>query len=187
MTVKDGKPTEDVPYGFYEGKPIRELGVEVTNTSGGLNAAMRLRGRKIHPDERLPILYDVQFAKHRYDPINDGEAWKLVTIGSAQTAAILEEGAEAEAIAEVQAEQRRMADEKHGRAQLDDEELGLLATAHGLGAHNEEKVDGCPLCEERVEDDELDPAEREVREKLQDGGTEPKAGRGRKVKDDPQA
>lgn len=180
-------------YGEYEGLPIIKLAIEVRNTAGGLNAAMRVHGGMIHPGEHHTVAYDVVFDKHRYDPMKDprdeSDAWCLVAIGSATAAAILsaEDVAVQEQLQASREEQLRMADEKNGRAQLDDDERGLLATAHGLGEHNEHKADGCPLCEERVDDDELDPAEREVREKLQDGGAEPKSGRGRKVKDDPQA
>lgn len=130
--------------GEYEGKPIRKMAIEVRNTAGGLNAAIRVDPSRIHPGERRIVAYDVEFDKFRFDPMDDGDAWCLVAIGSASTAAFLDPKV-------VQAELERsklaaieLADEKAGRAQLTPEMK--LSTEHANGKHDKRRKKGCPDC-----------------------------------------
>lgn len=159
----------DEGMGEYEDKPIRRLALEVRNTAGGLNAAMKVDGERIHAGERRFIVYDVVFDKFRFDPMDDGDAWCLVSIGSASAAAFLEEESVKEQLQASREAQVAISDEAKGRRQLDDEDEGLLATAHGLGQHNDESVEGCPDCD----DAGLDPVEREVKEKLGKSASRP--------------
>lgn len=146
-------------FGEYEGKPIRRMAIEVRNTSGGLNAAMRVDPKRIHPGETRFVVYEVQFDKFRFDPMDDGDAWTLVPIGIASTAAFLDESDVKEALERSRQAEIELADEKANRKQLDPGPDGVamkLSTDHAAGLHKRRRK-GCPDCYPPGEEGENEP------------------------------
>lgn len=140
----------DTDLGEYEGLPVRKLGIEVRNTSGGLNKAMKVRPERIHPGDTRFVVYEVDFEKFRFDPIFDDDddteivAWELVAIGSANTAAFLPEGVVRQAIDDMKAAITKAEDEAKNLKQIPTPED--LSNEHATGAHDDDKYQGCPDC-----------------------------------------
>lgn len=132
--------------GTYEGKPIRKMAIEVRNTSGGLNAAIKVDPQVIHAGERRFVVYEVVFDKFRFDPMDDGDAWCLVPIGSAGTAAFLDEATVRDAIEQARAAQVTLDDEKHGRTPMEPVDR---IEEHARGMHKRKRKD-CAECQAEV-------------------------------------
>jgi hypothetical protein len=134
--------------GEYEGKPIRKMAIEVRNTAGGLNAAIKVDPSRIHPGERRIVAYDVVFDKFRFDPMDEGDAWCLVAIGSASTAAFLDPTVVQAELEKSKQAAIELADEKAGRKALDPGPDGVamkLSTEHAAGEHKRRRK-ACPDC-----------------------------------------
>lgn len=130
--------------GEYENKPIRKMAIEVRNTSGGLNAAVKVDPTPIHGGDTRFVVYEVEFDKFRFDPMDDGDAWCLVPIGTAKAAAFLDEKLVRKAIDDAKKAAIELADEKAGRSQLSPEMK--LSTDHANGKHEKRRKKGCPDC-----------------------------------------
>lgn len=165
--------------GEYRGRPIRKMAVEVRNTSGGLNAAMRVNSEVIEPGETRFVCYEVVFDKFRFDPMDEGDAWCLVPIGHAETAAFLDETVVREAIAASKEAQAMIDGEKKGLAPMEPVDRieehqrhdfphaaapvkDCLLCQHDTGAHKRKRK-GCPACNPEVEPEVDDLAPRRGR------------------------
>lgn len=132
--------------GEYEGKPIRKMAVEVKNTSGGLHAAMKVHPDRIRPGETRFVCYEVTFDKFRFDPMDDGDAWCLVPIGSASTAAFLDEATVRESLEASRLAQIALDEEKKGLRPM--EPIDRIEE-HNAGLHKRKRKD-CDECQAEV-------------------------------------
>lgn len=138
----------DTSLGEYEGKPIRKMAIEVRNTAGGLNAAIKVDPARIHPGEQRIVAYEVDFDKFRFDPMDDGDAWCLVAIGRATTAAFVDPSVVRASIEAARDAAKQIADEKKGQGAFSPDADGVamkLSTDHAAGLHVRKRK-ACPDC-----------------------------------------
>lgn len=140
--------------GDFEGKPIRKTGIEIRNTGHGLSTALKIDPVVVHSGEKAYVVLEIVGEKHRFDPMDDGDAWERVNLTKAEVATVVDKELVMELIEAQRAKNLAAAEEAKGIQQIDaDGTAGTLNVLtperlreqHELGDHKRARKD-CELC-----------------------------------------
>lgn len=139
----------------FEGKAVRQVGLEAPSAGGGLRESMRIDPVELHQGDMVVTIMEHRVAKVRFEPIDKddpGGDQRRVHVLTTETAAI----ASGELVDLVRSQLAVQADKiKAARAAAkgydrlpyaDDEATAALSAAHADG-HHAELAPGCPECQ----------------------------------------
>lgn len=148
----------------FEGKSVRQVGIEIPSAAGGLRESMKIEPQEFHQGETVYVVLECPVVKVRFDPIDSddpaGDQRRVHVFGTAGAAIV-----DRELVGEALAEMRRRVDLANeaaqgiGRLPVDDE----AAKAHADGLHASGLVPGCPDCEAEAAAVAAETAEAESR------------------------
>lgn len=157
----------------FEGRAVRQVGIEIPSAAGGLRDSLRIDPQEFHQGDTVYLVLECPVVKVRFDPIDKdepaGDQRRVHIFGTAGAAIV-----DRELVAEALAEQKRRVEAAQeaaagiGRIPFDDE----AEKAHADGLHASGLVPGCPTC-----DAEVQAAAAEADEAAPDAPTPISAGR----------
>lgn len=134
----------------FDGKSVRQAGVEIPGAAGGLQAAMKVDPQEFRQGERVVVALECIVQKIRHEPIDKDDPHgdqRRVHIFKVDNAAIIEEGIAREALDRQRDSVRRAIEEAEGIARLPYEGDGEdPVEAHNRGDHADELDSECPEC-----------------------------------------
>lgn len=144
-----------IELGEFEGKPIRQTRIEIRDTGHGLSTALKIDPVVVHSGSKAFVVMEIVGEKHRFDPMDEGDAWCRVNLTKAETCTVVDE----ELVIELIEKQREKnialeiqeAEEKErekGVSRLDLEPPDPVE-AHNRGDHKRKRKD-CPECQAEV-------------------------------------
>lgn len=141
----------------FEGTDVIAAGIEISNSAGGLNDAMKVAPVEYHKGQKLRVLLDVEVTKIRFESIKDSDCLRRVHVASATAAMVVADDFGQKEMAANADRIQKMKEDAAGIVRLPMGEA--MEEAHDAGDHAEERADGCPRCQ-----DEIDAEEREAAE-----------------------
>jgi len=145
--------------GTFDDRDVLRTTIAVTNAGDGLSDALKVDPQLMHLGDKVYVVLECEVAKVRFDPIKDTDALSRVHVLKAGTATLVDADL-VRAQLDEQAERIQRAKEAEAgitRLPYNDE----LQAQHDLGEHADERVAGCPECDEeaQLEADEADDDE----------------------------
>lgn len=137
--------------GDFDGKDVLRTTIAVTSAGDGLSEALKVDPKLMHLDEKVYVVLECVVAKVRFEPIKDTDAVSRVHVLKAGNATLVDPDLVADQLKQ-QAERIQLAKEAEaGIQRIDQYANDELQAAHDLGEHADERVPGCPECDEEAE------------------------------------
>ena len=137
----------------FEGKAVRQVGIEIPGAAGGLRDSLRVDPQEFHQGDTVYVVLECPVQKVRFDPIDKdepgGDQRRVHVFGTAG-AAIVDRELVAEALAEQKRRVTLAAEAAAGVGRLDIDE-GESEKAHDDGLHASGLVPGCSKCEAEIQ------------------------------------
>lgn len=138
----------------FEGKDVRQSGVEMPGAAGGLKAAMKVDPQEFHQGDKVWIAIEGTIAKVRFEPIDKedpGGDQRRVHVVAVEGATFVDEAVVGEQIRIMNERIERTKEREAGISRLPtDDEVEALADEHADGGHASGLVPGCPECEDEA-------------------------------------
>ena len=152
--------------GEFAGADVLQCGIEIPAAGGGLNPAMEIEPQTFDIGDRVFVVLGCTVAKVRFEEIKDTDALRRVHVFKASEATIVDEDLVREHLEAQQERVLRAREQAAGVARLEfpvgvdtavgwSNEAAVLVRQHGQGAHADGLRDGCPLCGEERDLEEL--------------------------------
>lgn len=133
----------------FEGKAVRQVGIEMPGAAGGLRDAMKVAPEQFLQGEEVWIAIKARVAKVRHEPIDKNELdgdQRRVHVLDVEAATFVDAEIVGKQIAEMQERIVRQREREQGVSRLPtDEELAQLKAEHDAGEHTM-VVPGCGDC-----------------------------------------
>lgn len=138
----------------FEGKPVRQAGVEMPGAAGGLKAAMKVAPLEFHQGDKVFVAIEGTIGKVRFEPIDKEDPagdQRRVHVIVVEGATFVDEDVVAGHIAKMQETIARKKEQSEGIARLPtDDEVEALGEEHANGEHASGLVPGCPECDDEA-------------------------------------
>lgn len=129
--------------GKFEGRKVDAVGIEIRNSAGGLNEALKVDPAEWHLEDEVVVVLRCKVTKIRHDPLKDTDGLRRVHILDAEDATVIEDDG---MITTALDEQKKRIELASGVQRLPIE----LVAAHEAGEHKQDLIEECPKCLEEL-------------------------------------
>lgn len=155
----------------YRGRDVVRTSIAITNAGDGLSNAMKIDPVEYDPEGRVYVVLECTVSKHQHVPIPDTGTMELIQTFKAGTATIVDADLVKEHIAQQEARIQAAKDAATGQANLEgahgylgegvapdsefveEDDATVYRRNHLAGNHEDEPVEGCPLCHPEPNDE----------------------------------
>lgn len=140
----------------FEGKAVRQAGLEIPSAAGGLREALAIAPQEFHQGDTVFVVFELVTQKVRFDPINKNapdEDQRRVHVFTVKNATFVDEQivrAQLDEQSRLAAEAREAREaarrQREGMPDLSDH-IDQLVAQHEAGGHAELVAD-CPACQD---------------------------------------